>query len=121
MGKQIMLIIIGSIRLCILCMPINYCECTRTCTHMYIHVNVHKCLREELIVHCSILCIPGREMLIILSNSILPCKVARPTSARPVAAISYRQKTSSPQIELACCSRNESENVGSKNGMKSGR
>ena len=64
--------------------------------------------------------VPGREMLIILSSSILPSKVARPTSTRPVAAMSYLQKTSSPHMVLACCSRRELENVGSKNGTKSG-
>ena len=64
---------------------------------------------------------PGRDMLMMVSKSTLPCSsVERPISMLPVAVTSNRQNWSCPHMELACAASSGMAKVGAKAGTKAG-
>ena len=68
----------------------------------------------------AITLLPGYDNFTNSSKFWLPFNVDNPMSIRPVVATSYKQKTSSPQVSIACCSKTASEKVGSNSGSKFG-
>lgn len=72
-------------------------------------------------VLAKVLNIPGKVILTMVSNSMLPSSVESPISMLPVAATSNRQKGSSPHIELAFAANSGLAKVGEKTGVKKGK